>query len=232
MCAIYQPADADAIRESFQALKVTFDYKSGCYPGYSAPILMASEAAVADLVPVRAMFGLVPAWSKDTKISQRTYNARSETIAKLPSFRRAWAERRFCVVPASAFYEPNYESGKPVRWAIKRADGQPFGIAAIWDLWRTPAGDWLRSFSMVTINAAEHPLMRRFHAPQDEKRSIVLIPPDRYQAWLHADTDDEACSHLVPFNSDEFTVEAAPVPPSVRKKPEGSNSESAARLSG
>lgn len=227
MCAIYQPAAADTIRELFQAPEVTFDYKPECYPGYSAPVLMASETVADELLPVRAMFGLVPPWAKDTKISRMTYNARSETIAKLPSYRKAWAERRFCVVPANAFYEPNYESGKPVRWAIKRTDGQPFGIAAIWERWKTPEGDWMRSFSMVTINATEHALMRRFHAPEDEKRSIVVIPPDRYQDWLHAGSDDEARSHLAPFNPDEFAAEAAPAPPAKRKKPEGPAAESA-----
>lgn len=213
MCSNYDPSTLPQL-----LLDVPFEYKASCWPGYDAPVLVAADDRPDELVPVRAMFGLVPHWSKDTKISRMTYNARSETVAKLPSYRYAWKERHFCIAPASAFYEPNYETGKSVRWAIKRKDGQPFGIAAIWDRWKKPAsegegaGEWMRSFSMVTINATDHPLMQRFHAPEDEKRSIVILPPDRYQSWLHAGSDDEARSHLMPFNADDFMAVAAPRP--------------------
>jgi putative SOS response-associated peptidase YedK len=37
----------------------------------------------------------------------------------------------------------------------------PFGIASIWDTWTDPAsGELVTSFSMLTVNADEHPLMR------------------------------------------------------------------------
>ncbi|MGV1043725.1 hypothetical protein [Limnohabitans sp.] len=39
---------------------------------------------------------------------------------------------------------------------------------------------------MLTINADAHPLMRNFHKPQDEKRMIVIVPPERYDDWLQA----------------------------------------------
>ena len=59
-----------------------------------------------------------------------------------------------------AFYEPNYESGKAVRWRIERADGQPFCLAGIWERRMHDEGPAHWSFSMLTINADEHPLMR------------------------------------------------------------------------
>jgi putative SOS response-associated peptidase YedK len=64
---------------------------------------------------------------------------------------------------------------------------------------------------MLTINADEHPLMRRFHKPGDEKRSVVVVPPERWQTWLHAE-EREAKSLLQPFKFEEFTAEAAPRP--------------------
>lgn len=39
---------------------------------------------------------------------------------------------------------------------------------------------------MLTINADDHPLMRLFHKPTDEKRTVVILPPARYQDWLDA----------------------------------------------
>lgn len=97
-----------------------------------------------------------------------TYNARTETVAEKPSFKHAWRDRQFCIILAEVFFEPNYESGKQVRWRIERADGSPFGIAGIWKqrLRDDELPKW--SMSMLTINADEHPLMRRFHKPRDE----------------------------------------------------------------
>ena len=43
-------------------------------------------------------------------------NARSETVAEKPSFRDAWAHGRRCIIPCESIFEPNWESGKAVRW--------------------------------------------------------------------------------------------------------------------
>jgi putative SOS response-associated peptidase YedK len=49
-------------------------------------------------------WGLVPSWAKDLKIGARMINARMETLAEKPSFRRAFAIRR-AVIPANGYYE-------------------------------------------------------------------------------------------------------------------------------
>ena len=49
-------------------------------------------------------WGLVPSWAKDTSIGSRLINARAETVAEKPSFRRAFARRR-CLLPADGYYE-------------------------------------------------------------------------------------------------------------------------------
>lgn len=213
MCANYEAPKAEQLVLDYASLASTFEYRSDIYPGYDAPVLMARDSGPDELEPLRATFGLIPHWSKDTKISRMTYNARSETIAKLPSYRHAWKQRQFCLVPMASFYEPNYESGRPERWSIRRADARPFALAAIWDRWKNPEGDWQRSFSLITINATEHSLMRRFHAPEDEKRSVVVVPPERYATWLGATDEEDVRGHLLPFDAAEFTAIAAPRPP-------------------
>ncbi|WP_375542248.1 hypothetical protein [Paraburkholderia sp. CNPSo 3274] len=63
--------------------------------------------------------------------------------------------------------------------------------------WRAgdePEGPPSLSFTMITVNAAEHPLMKRFHKPGDEKRSVVIIPPTAYEDWLSCRNPDEARS--------------------------------------
>ena len=49
-----------------------------------------------------------------------------------------------------------------------------------------PKGEVIHSYTMLTINADDHPLMRLFHKPTDEKRMVVILPPERYQDWLEA----------------------------------------------
>jgi putative SOS response-associated peptidase YedK len=41
---------------------------------------------------------------------------------------------------------------------------------------------------MLTINADGHPVMGRFHRPGDERRSLVVVPPNAWHEWLNATT--------------------------------------------
>jgi len=190
MCTNYRAGSRDFIRRAF-GCDASFDYEEEAYPAYRAPIVRAGGDGAQC---VAACFGLVAHWSRDTRIARSTYNARAETVADKPSFRRAWRQCQFCLVPMRAFYEPCYESGRAVRWCVEAADGREFAVAGIWESWQPPtATAWagapeLVSFSMLTINADGHPLMQRFHAPGDEKRSIVVIEPGAYQEWLRADS--------------------------------------------
>ena len=86
-------------------------------------------------------FGLIPHWSKDTKIARHTYNARLETVAEKPAFKDAWRLKRLCIVPAEAIYEPDWRTGKAISTRIFRADLKPLGIAGIWTGWRSPSGE-------------------------------------------------------------------------------------------
>ena len=65
------------------------------------------------------------------------------------------------------------------------------------------------SFTMLTINAAEHPLMNQFHKPTDEKRMVVILPPERYQDWLEA-PGAKATEFLQAYPADRLVAEAVP----------------------
>lgn len=97
------------------------------------------------------------------------------------------------------FYEPNYESGKAQRWAIGMADGEPFCVAGLWRGWEEAEGGYTFSFTQITINADEHPLMKRFHRPGDEKRSLVIIPRSEYDDWLNAGSPELARAMLMHY---------------------------------
>ncbi|MCG8911004.1 SOS response-associated peptidase [Pseudomonas sp. DP-17] len=160
------------------------------FPGYSAPFLrLASPEAAEEGVSFEAemgVFGLLPPWAKDMKLARNTFNARSETIAEKPSFRSAWRRAQHCIIPARAIYEPDWRSGKAVATRICRADGELMGIAGLWERWKSPDAGTVHSFTMITINADEHSLMRNFHRPGQEKRMVVILPKGAYKEWLRA----------------------------------------------
>lgn len=90
-----------------------------------------------------------------------------------------------CIIPAEAIYEPDWRSGKAISTRIGRGEGETMRLAGLWSTWKSPAGAWVQSFTMLTINADEHPLMRNFHKPGDEKR-MGDLPKAAYDDWLNA----------------------------------------------
>lgn len=197
MCSHYDPViNAHTLKAHFGVEDLPAGLKPSLWPGYIGPFVRKHEHAdVGDeAVPFRELmagsFGMIPHWSKDATIARRTYNARSETVHEKPSFRDAWRLSRHCIIPAEGFFEPDWRSGKAVPTRIVRADGKPMGIAGIWTGWKQPNGEILRSFTMLTINADDHPFMRNFHREEDEKRMIVILQEDEYDDWLSAPAEE------------------------------------------
>jgi putative SOS response-associated peptidase YedK len=129
-------------------------------------------------------WGLVPHFTKDLKAARRPINARAETVASSGMFRAALAARR-CLVPADAFYEWRVLDGDKQPYAIARRDGQPMAFAGLWEGWRSPEGEVLRSFTIVTTTA--NATLRPLH----ERMPVVLEPAD-WPVWLGEASADPA----------------------------------------
>lgn len=213
MCSHYQALkEQDKYRRQFGVEPPADLYKFDLWPGYLGAFIRrhphsdVGDDAVPASEALTGLFGLVPHWSHDTRVAKHTYNARSETVALKPSFRDAWRKGQRCIVPADAFFEPDWRSGRAVATRIAGADGEPLGIAGLWSAWKSPQGEWIHSYTMLTINADEHPLMRLFHKPTDEKRMVVILPPEHYQDWLQSPV--EHCTRfLQPCPADALQVQ-------------------------
>jgi len=143
----------------------------------------------------RLRWGLVPSWAKEVKIGDRMINARAETVASKPAYRRAFANKR-CLIPADGFYE--WKAGtaaggdkKPRKqpYFIHRKDGEPLAFAGLWEVWKVPddrpdnekdlGGDdgWLRSCVIVTTTANElmAPIHNRMPVILPESGAMMLI---------------------------------------------------------
>ncbi len=206
MCVNYTPTQRDRVAKHFEVIMADAPHERIVFPGYRAPIVR-KKTKVCAVESVSACFGMIPSWA-DQKHFKHTYNARSETVASKYSFRNAWQRGQFCIIPADSIFEPCYESGKAARWEIRHEDDSPLAIAGIWETRPDgPDGEPLLSFSMLTINADEHPLMRRFHKPGEEKRSVVLLKPQEYAAWLDAGVN-EAAAFLKPYPAELMAAAA------------------------
>jgi putative SOS response-associated peptidase YedK len=208
MCANYEPPSQKNFRVHLQSEEPDFSYVNEAYPGSSAVFITAGPEYESHFSPWPGVFGLLPPWVREPGSARHTYNARSETVDSKPSFKAAWKARRFCLIPVQAIFEPNYESGRAERWRIERADGLPFCLAGIWEEAHRDSGTvW--SYSMLTINADTHELMRRFHKLGEEKRSVVVVPPRHYRDWLYAD-EREARALVQPMEAEQFVTVPAP----------------------
>lgn len=86
-----------------------------------------------ELQLVVGTWGLIPSWSNSPVLKYSTCNCRSEEAAAKPTFRDAWRRGQWRIVPALVFYEPCWETGRNVWWSFRRIDGQPWGLAGLWN---------------------------------------------------------------------------------------------------
>ena len=128
-------------------------------------------------------WGLVPFWAKDVKIGSRMINARAETVAEKPAFRRAFAKRR-CLLPADGYYEWQSLADAPKQpMYITRTDGRSLAFAGLYELWRDPTVErddpdaWLWTATVITTSAPDELGMIHDRMP-------MIIDPGSWADWL------------------------------------------------
>lgn len=200
MCSNYFPTVSKERLTTFGVQPVLdLTSKHQVWKSYTAPMIRNGDDGRELLL---GEFGLLPFWSKERKIKYSTFNARSETVETASSFKAPWTKRQRCIIPADWVVEPDWRTGKNIPTAISRADGEPMGLAGLWDKWLDKTtGEVMHSFTMLTINADSHALMRNFHRPDDEKRMVVVLPKVLYEDWLSAPLT-EAKNLLLPCPAD------------------------------
>ena len=123
-------------------------------------------------------WGLVPFWAKSPTSGLKMINARIETVAERPAFRRAF-ERFRCLVIADGFYEWQRSASAPKQvFHISRTDRSPFAFAGLWSIWHGEGGRTLRTCTILTT--AANSAISALH----DRMPIVLAPGDE-AAWLN-----------------------------------------------
>src|SRR5437773_3926103 len=145
-------------------------------PGHDAAVLVNESSIV--LKTMR--WGLVPFWAEDESTGYKMINAKAETLAERPAFRRCLEKQR-CVVPADGFYEwrKSTHEKTPVRFVL--GDGEPFAFAGLREKWRKPGGNVLESFTIITTEANElvRPVHDRMPVILDAESALQWLDPER-----------------------------------------------------
>ncbi|WP_110208725.1 SOS response-associated peptidase [Nocardioides daejeonensis] len=134
-------------------------------------------------------WGLVPSWAKEASIGNRMINARMETVAEKPAYRRAFAGRR-CLLPADGYFEwyPTEHKdakGKPRKqpFFIRPRDGGVLAMAGLYEFWRDRSvadgdpGAWLWTCTVITTAAEDD--LGKIH-----DRMPLMVPRERWDEWL------------------------------------------------
>jgi putative SOS response-associated peptidase YedK len=171
---------------------------------------------------VLARWGLIPSWAKDPGIASKLINARWETAATKPAFRKAWQARR-CAVPVDGWYEWDGEvewQGRSRRrpWFITRPGDAGVCLAGLWELWRPPGEHgpddqpvpWWTTFTVLTTDATDE--VGRVH-----DRAPVLLPDAAaVQAWIHSGVQGDAVAAAPGLAAPDYgALEVIPVSPLV-----------------
>jgi putative SOS response-associated peptidase YedK len=132
----------------------------------------------------------VPYWAKDIKVGFANINAKAEGIEYRPVIREAFQRRR-CLVPVDNFYEYKKTATGKQPYAIALADRGLMALAGLWENWRSSAGEWVRSFAIVTTEP--NALCAELH-----NRMPAVLGPEIWSAWLGK-------SPLMPASSKPFS---------------------------
>lgn len=202
MCNRYRICPPDALVEYFGVKAPSRGYPDGeIFPrAPGAFVRRARETTDFERELAVGQWGLVPWFAKSAKLRYSTNNARAEELADKASYKQPWARGQRCIIPAAHFDEPCWETGRNVWHRFRRADGCPWALAGLWSTWTDKAtGEVVESYTMLTLNADDHPIMSRMHKPdpklpadRQDKRSVVPLELPDIDPWLYGTVEQAA----------------------------------------
>jgi len=145
-------------------------------------------------------WGLIPSWAKEESIGSKMINARAETLAEKPSFKRLLQSKR-CLIVADGFYEWKQEAGGKTPMYFTLPNHELFAFAGLWDTWKQPDGQLLRTCTIITTNPNE--LAATVH-----NRMPAILPAEAQEEWLDPQQHDMHVLQqlLKPYSASDMEV--------------------------
>lgn len=180
----------DAVMEDFEKFGPNYNVA----PTHTMPVVGENKSRKRTIRPFR--WGLLPFWAKDEKVSYSMINARAESLDSKKSFKKPF-ERHRCLVPASGFYEWKGEKGNKTPFYIFPTHEPMFAFAGIYNVWESPEGEKVPSYSIITTKANKK--MSELH-----DRMPVMLLKEEWDEWLDpGNQDTKALKELLnPFPDD------------------------------
>jgi putative SOS response-associated peptidase YedK len=196
MCGRYRLSGRKQfIDEHFESVASDEDWvpRYNIAPTQPVPVIRQNpKEPVRELSLVR--WGLIPSWT-NASVGASMINARSETVATKPTFRDALKSRR-CLIPADGFYEWRKTGKAKQPYCFEVNEGELFAFAGIWDRWKDPSGNWIKTCSILTTTP--NAVISAVH-----DRMPVILDPGSYDLWLDPGMRDVAAASelLKPYDS-------------------------------
>lgn len=197
MCGRFtQHHNLDEVKERFDIQETLFDIKPRFNIAPSQQIAAISQGEKKILTSYK--WGLVPSWSKDTQIASKLINARAETLAEKPSFKKSLFSRR-CLIPADGFFEWKQEGKNKTPVYIQMKNKSLFAFAGLWDEWLSENNEILRTCTIITVEP--NSLIKPLH-----HRMAAILKREDENIWLDPKIKDlgKLLSLLQPYSSEEM----------------------------
>lgn len=193
MCGAYgfSVKDATEIYHRFDIENTleNFTPRYNIRPGEMNPVIISQEHI--EIMPM--FWGLIPHWARDESNKYKTFNAKVETVAELPTYREPFRKKR-CLIPANFFYEPDkiHFSKPPYPWHLFRLkDTSLFAFAGIYDIWKDKnTNKEIYSYTMLTTEP--NSVVGKFHG-----RMPVILQREDEKKWLNPNVQEP--EHLFPL---------------------------------
>lgn len=228
MCVNYITVSRQICFDWFKTpMEVNEDWREEIYQDHKAPFIVHDETG--QRRGLVGTYGFVPqrhrpfkkltpseeqavAEGKEVKrkrIPMHTMNARAEEVGSKINYKRFWLQQQLCIVPALGVFEPNWETGQHERWVINLASHEPFGLPGMWRTWKEEDGSIVNTFTHFTLDANDHPLLKRFHS-DEEKRGVAILRPEHYDDWLGSTNQEFARALIELYPAEKLSAQPAP----------------------
>jgi len=199
MCGRFEIHSAiEIIAKLFGIVEWNIDYRPSYNIAPSHDIIIAIDKGRRQLIKSR--WGFLPSWAKDPSDGYKMINARAETVAEKPSFKKAFQKQR-CLVLADGFFEWKKEGKNKKPYLIRLKSEKPFAMAGLYNKWISPEGEEICTNTIITTESND--LIRPIHEGMP-----VILPQEKYADWLRNDIDDPVllAKMLRPYPSDELEM--------------------------
>lgn len=197
----YSIASSPQLIEEYFNVEVTGQYQ----PRYNAaptkllPIITAENPAGLSFF----YWGINPSFIKSKSISEKLIYAPSEQILSKASLKKNLKSQR-CVILADSFFAwKNISKKERVPYRFHVADGNPFGIAGLWDEFENENGETVHTFMMITMESNSDVV-------DISDRMPAILDSDLMIDWLNESNTEESIINLItPYREkplDRYTI--------------------------